>query len=219
LLQWRKERENLLRPSSARGLSVDSVGPIWLGRRVASSVAGPGSYSDLIYSKGGYVLHMLRMMFYDFGNPDRDRFFKAMMQDFCRTFENKPASTEDFKAMVEKHMTANMVMDRSRNMDWFFDQYVYGTGIPSYQFSYTTEPLPDGKMKLSGKITRSGVPDDWKDLVALYAHQGQGIIRLGFIHAVQPVMPFEAVVPSTLRSFTVNDFEDLLAEVTQQQGL
>ena len=214
LTQWRKERETLLRPV-ARGRAIDSVGPIWLGRRVASSVTGPRSYQDLIYSKGGYVLHMLRMMLQDLGNQDRDRFFKAMMQDFCRTFENKPASTEDFKALVEKHMTSNMIMDRTRNMDWFFDQYVYGTGIPKYQFSYTTEPLPDGKTKLSGKITRSGVPDDWKDLVALYAHQGQGMIRLGFIHAVQPLTPFEAVVPSTWRSFTVNDFEDMLAEVTQ----
>ena len=134
------------------------------------------------------------------------------MQDFCKTFENKPASTSDFKAIVEKHMTNNMVMEQSRNMDWFFNQYVYSTGIPKYQFSYTTAALPDGNVKLSGKLIRTGVPDDWKDLIALYAHPARGLVRLGFIHAVGPVTPIETVVPGALRSFTVNDFEDMLAE-------
>ena len=213
MLQWRKEKENLLR-ASAKGFAMDSIAPIWLGQRAASSAAGPGAYQDLIYSKGGYVLHMLRMMFYDFSHPDHDHLFKAMMRDFCQTYENKPASTRDFQALVEKHMTTNMIMERSSNMDWFFDQYVYGTGIPRYQFSYTTEGLPDGKtMKLSGKLIRSGVPDDWKDLIPLYAHPGQGTIRLGFLHATGPVTPFEAVLPATLRTFTINDFEELLAEV------
>jgi hypothetical protein len=212
LLQWRRARQSLLNPAYRSTRAIDSVGPIWLGQRVSSSVT-PGTYQALIYSKGGYVLHMLRMMFYDFNSPDRDRYFKAMLQDFCRTFENKPASTQDFKAIVEKHMTNNMVMERSRNMDWFFDQYVYGTGIPRYQFAYTMESLPDGNMKVSGKLTRSGVPDDWKDLVALYGHPARGLVRLGFIHAVGPVTPFEAVLPATFRSFSVNDFEDLLAQV------
>jgi hypothetical protein len=30
-------------------------------------------------------------------------------------------------------------------MDWFFDQYVYGTGIPRYALKYTLENTFDGK--------------------------------------------------------------------------
>ncbi len=50
------------------------------------------------------------------------------MQDYCKTFDNKAASTEDFKAIVEKHMTRGMDLDGNHKMDWFFNQYVYGDG-------------------------------------------------------------------------------------------
>jgi hypothetical protein len=100
-------------------------------------------------------------------------------------------------------------------MDWFFNEYVYGTGIPQYQFSYTTLATPDGKVKLSGKIVRTGAPDDWKDAIPLYGHQGQGIMRLGLINAVQPETTFEIVVPKSLERFSINDYEDMLADVKQ----
>jgi hypothetical protein len=214
LTQWRKEKENL-RQRDINGHAVNFLGPIWLGRRIFSSETNPSSYQYLIYSKGGYVLHMLRMMLYDLRNPDPDHLFKDMMQDFCKTFENKPASTEDFKAIVEKHMTRGMDLDSNHKMDWFFDQYVYGVGIPQYQFSYSTQAQGDGKMKFSGKLVRTGVPDNWKDAIPLYAHQGQGIMRVGLINAVQPETTFEVIVPANLDRFSINDYEDLLAEVKQ----
>ncbi len=39
-------------------------------------MTGPGSYQDLIYSKGAYVLHMLHMQLQDPRNPDPDHLFK-----------------------------------------------------------------------------------------------------------------------------------------------
>src|SRR3989442_5964652 len=49
------------------------------------------------------------------------------MQEFCKTYENKAASTEDFKAIVEKYMTRAMDLEGNHRMDWFFRQYAYGT--------------------------------------------------------------------------------------------
>ena len=40
---------------------------------------------NLIYSKGGYVLEMLREQLSDPRNPDPDHLFKEMMQDYCKT--------------------------------------------------------------------------------------------------------------------------------------
>ena len=113
-----------------------------MGLRIRSSVTDPGSYQDLIYSKGGYVLQMIRVQMADPRNPDQDHIFKETMQDYGRTFENQSASTEDFKAIVEKHMTKNMDLDGNKKMDWFFDEYVYGTGMPQYTFHATVSPTP-----------------------------------------------------------------------------
>ncbi len=209
--RWRHERE-LLAIKDYRGHTVESLGPIWMGQRIASSETGGGSYQDLIYSKGGYVLHMLRMQLWDSRNPDPDHLFKAMMQDYCNTYNNKAASTEDFKAIVEKHMTRTMDLDSNHKMDWFFKEYVYGTGIPTYSFHASVTPAADGKTSISAELTRSGVPADWKDVVPLYAHVGDKVIRLGAISSTHPVEQINVVVAQKIDKVTVNEYEDNLAD-------
>ena len=89
----------------------------------------------MIYPKGAYILHMLRMMMFDQQQPATRRFM-AMMQDFIKTHYNQDVSTEDFKRIVEKHMTTQMDLDENGRMDWFFNAWVYGTEMPSYKFEY-----------------------------------------------------------------------------------
>lgn len=213
-LRLLRDNKAMLKTSDIHGHHFEQVGPIWMGLRLSSS-ASPEAYSQVIYKKGGYVLHMLRMMLYDFRNPDHDHLFKDMMKDFCQIYDTKSASTEDFKAIVEKHMSRSMDLDRNQKMDWFFKQYVYGVGIPQYDFRYSTTAAPNGKFKISGNVTRTGVADNWKDIVPLYIHQGPVVIRAGFITATGPATPFEFLMPSRPDKLSVNDFEDLLADVKQ----
>lgn len=214
LSQLRRDKE-LLKTGDIHGHEVESLGPIWMGRRIFSSETNGSSYQNLIYSKGGYVLHTLRMLLYDSRNPDPDHLFKDMMQDYCKTFDNKPASTEDFKAMVEKHMTRGMDLDGNHKMDWFFNQYVYGTGIPLYSWHYSVENTPEGKTHLKGTLTRAGVPEDWKDAVPLYAHVGEKAYRLGTIAVKSANTPVEVSFADKLERFTICDNEDMLADVKQ----
>src|ERR1035438_4851680 len=108
-----------------------------------------------------------------------------MMKDFTATYDNKAASTEDFKAVAEKHMTKEMELDPGHGLSWFFRQYIYSTGIPQYQFSQKIEPAEGGKWRITGTLTRSGVPDGWVDLMPLYVQFAGGkSARLGVIPAV-----------------------------------
>jgi hypothetical protein len=214
LVRWRKEKE-LLRNKDLNGHTIESLGPIWMGQRISSSLTGRGSYQDLIYSKGAYVLQMLRMQLMDTRNADPDHLFKDLMHDYCKTFDNHAASTEDFKAMVEKHMTRGMDLDGNHKMDWFFNQYVYGMGIPQYNFHASVEATPDGQTHIKGELTRSGVPDTWKDAVPLYAHMGDKTVRLGTFNAMHPSEPLDVTLPAKIDRVSINDYEDLLADVKQ----
>ncbi len=176
---------------------------------------GPGSYQDLIYSKGAYVLHMLHLQLVDPRNPDPEHLFKDMMQDYCKTFDNQAASTEDFKAIVEKHMTRGMDLDGNHKMDWFFNQYVYGTGIPQYSFHASVEAAPDGKTHVKGELTRSGVPDTWKDAVPLYAHMGDKTVRLAPLGVKHSSAPVDITLAGKIDRVSINDYEDLLADVKE----
>src|SRR5262249_28841300 len=105
--------------------------------------------------------------------------FMETMHDFVNTYKLQPATTEDFKATVEKHMSPMMNLDGNQKMDWFFNEYVYGTEMPVYHFE--SQATPDGdKTTLHFKLTQSGVPADFKMLVPLYLGFADGrISRLG----------------------------------------
>ncbi len=197
-----------------KGHIIEQVGPIWMGVRLNSSES-TGAYQVLVYGKGGYVLHMLRMMLFDPQNQRHDQRFQAMMRDFTQTYDNQAASTEDFKAIVEKHMTPSMDIESNQRMDWFFRQYVYGTGIPEYRFSYQMQDAGNGQWKITGTVTRSGVQDDWMDILPIYIQRGKGSIRLGFVNALQPQTPIEFMLPFKPDKVSLNNYEDIFAEVKQ----
>jgi hypothetical protein len=212
--RWRKEKEHL-RTKDLNGHTIESLGPIWMGQRIRSSVTGPASYQDLIYSKGAYVLQMIRMQLVDPRNPDPDHLFKDMMHDYCKTFDNKAASTEDFKTIVEKHMTRSMDLDGNHKMDWFFNEYVYGMGIPQYSFHASLEATPDGKTHFKGELSRTGVPDSWKDAIPLYVHLGDKTMRLGTLAATHSHESLDVNLPGKFDRVSINDYEDMLADVKQ----
>jgi hypothetical protein len=158
---------------------------------------------------------MIRMQLIDPRNPDPEHIFKETMQDYCKTYDNKAASTEDSKAIVEKHMTKGMDLDGNQKMDWFLNEYVYGMGMPQYSLHTNLTPTADGKTTVSGQLVRSGVPDNWKDVVPLYAHIGGKMFRLGTIAATSPTSTLNFVLPGKIDKLTINEYEDLLADVKQ----
>jgi aminopeptidase N len=171
---WEDLRRQIVEASPAtKDRKPYTVGPVTQGYRLNNGKTG-GVARFLIYPKGAYILHMLRMMMYA-QNKGGDVRFQEMMKDFVKTHFNQPVSTEDFKAIVEKHMTPEMNVDNTGKMDWFFNQWVYGTQVPAYKLEYQLGS--DGM--LNGKITQSGVSDDFVMLVPIYIDTGKGWAKLG----------------------------------------
>jgi hypothetical protein len=71
----RAEKQGLARVD-ADNHTMESLGPISLGWRTASSETDPRAFHELVSAKGALVLHMLRMQFYDVPNADPDHLFK-----------------------------------------------------------------------------------------------------------------------------------------------
>ncbi|HEX8147610.1 MAG TPA: carboxypeptidase regulatory-like domain-containing protein [Pyrinomonadaceae bacterium] len=169
---WEDQRELI---TTSRPQTKDrkpyTVGPVTQGYRLNSGKTGSIA-RFMIYPKGAYILHMLRMMMYE--RKTVDQRFSEMMKDFIQTNYNKDVSTEDFKRAVERHMTPEMNVLGNGKMDWFFDEYVYGTEMPSYRLEYSL----DGNT-LTGRVTQSGVSDNFRMLVPVYADFGKGWVKLG----------------------------------------
>jgi len=174
---WNDELK-LLTERNKEGIRAIDAGPVTMGYRLSNSREGFDITRRLIYPKGAYILHMLRMMMYDRQNGDER--FKETMKDFVSTYSGQAATTEDFKAVVEKHMSPEMDLEGNHKMDWFFNEYVYGTQLPNYKFEYSFETGGDGGVVMNIKLVQSGVGANFRMLVPIYFELASGqIVRLG----------------------------------------
>lgn len=191
---WADER-TLLTQKNKEGKRAIDVGPLTLGYRLANAKSGFSVPRSLIYPKGAYVLQMVRFMLRDESVKDPDVHFKALMHEFTSTYANRIASTEDFKAVLEKYMTRDMDIDGNHKMNWFFNQFVYGTDYPTYHFEHSFGSDANGDVELHIKLSQSNVSDDFAMLVPLYLELNNGrIARLGSARLIGS-KTFEQTIP------------------------
>ncbi len=177
--EFMKQQRRLITERNAQGFRPIDVGPVTMGIRLSTEKTGWDIFRDLVYPKGAYILHMIRMMMWS--RDTGDQRFKETMHDFLSTYRLQAATTEDFKAIVEKHMSQQMDLDQNHRMDWFFNQYVYGTDLPNYRFESDVSQNGD-KTALHFKLTQSGVGENFKMLVPIYLETADGkFLRLGSV--------------------------------------
>ena len=209
---WKQQRK-LLTEKNAEGFRPIDVGPVTMGIRLSSPKAGWDIYQNLVYPKGAYILHMIRMMMWN--SKEGDDRFKATMHDLVNTYRLQAVTTEDFKAIVEKHMSPQMDLDGNGKMDWFFNQYVYGTDLPDYHFEgQVTENA--GVDNLHFKLTQSGVSSNFKMLVPIYLEFADGkVLRIGAVH-ITGLDTLEQTVripnmPGQIKGVSINYYYDVLS--------
>lgn len=180
----------------------DEPSPIWLGYRTSTGLDA-GGYQIEVYEKGAWVVHMLRIMMLDLRTMKEDR-FTDMMRDFYASYRGQRASTADFQRVVERHAGVPM--------DWFFKQWVYGTAIPSYRYSYQVEPADGGRFRVTLKIDQTGVPDDFLVYLPVAVDLGGNRTARVRVKVVGPhtetVLPLLPAKPKAIR---VNDLDGVLA--------
>jgi hypothetical protein len=179
---WRERTKEIVQKTPGNAMAPYEAGPITQGWRL--STAKTPSAGFLIYPKGGYVLHMLRMMMYDWSSKDPDARFIEMMKDYASTYGGKFASTADFQKVVERHMIPAMNATGNGRMDWFFNQWVYGTDVPRYVEDLKVDSEGD-QTRIHGTIRQEGVSKDFRVLVPIYVEFGKNeTARVGMVPMV-----------------------------------
>jgi len=74
-----------------------------------------------------------------------------------------------------------MNLNNNHRMDWFFNEYVYGTDLPSYHFESQLSQTGD-TTSLHITLRQSGVPESFKMPVPIYLELTDGeVLHLGSI--------------------------------------
>jgi hypothetical protein len=140
-------RQALLRKGEASP-SVDAAGPIVLGQRLENS-QDPGAWRAITYGKGSWILQMLRRRMGD------ERFF-AMLAELLKRYDRKELSTEQFRETAAAFLPPKTDDPR---LEGFFEQWVYGTGIPGLKLTYVLKGKAPA-LKLVGTLTQSDMDDE-----------------------------------------------------------
>jgi aminopeptidase N len=208
---WEARRSDVFEKTT--GVANVEAGPITQGFRLRTP-RSPGAGQALVYSKGAFIVHMLRMMMQE-PTADPDRAFKAMMADFVKTWSGKNPSTEDFKAVAERHITRDMNLGGDGTLDYFFNQWVYGTDIPTLTSSLEATDSGGGKYRITGTITQASVPADFRTRVPIYLDFGNDkTARLGniaLIGSTTQKVNVEVALPQKPRRVFINGYHDVLS--------
>jgi hypothetical protein len=142
---------------------VDSVGPVTIGARL-ESMGREDAWRTITYEKGSWILHMLRRRM-------GDEQFRVLLREMISRYRTQPVTTEDFRQFAATLMPPKSPDPKLEN---FFDQWVYGTGIPELKVTYTmTGKAP--ALKLKGTLTQTGVPDDFTADVPVEIFSGKQV--------------------------------------------
>ncbi len=85
--------------------------------------------ANLSYDKGAYILHMLRHVVGD------SVFFEGLRK-YGQTHAYGTAVTEDFRAIMEQVS--------GRDLETFFEQWIYRSGVPQYEYCSWTDSGEEG---------------------------------------------------------------------------
>jgi hypothetical protein len=156
--EYRKE----LLTKSPDGDTVESQGPVIQGWRL-ETLDSPNAWTSIVYGKGTWIIHMLRRKM---GDPQ----FLKMLAELRKRYEWKTIGTEEFRALCVEFLPAG---SPDKKLEDFFDQWVYGTGIPTLKLSYSVQGKP-GAYILKGAITQSDASEDLTLLVPVEIQTGRG---------------------------------------------
>ncbi len=203
--EWLGRYRSDLLAKTEDGEYAEAAGPVSLGQRLNSSQS-PRAFQRVVYSKGPWILHMLRHLL-------SDEAFFDLLRAIVAGYTQRPFSTQALQALAQARMPASADVEGTHSLDWFFLQWVYDTGIPHYRLQFRIERLGPQRSRIRGTITQRGVPDTFIMPVPLYAQARGQLHFLGRVVVSGPETSFEYVVSSRPERILLDPHQTVLCVV------
>jgi len=164
------------------GAVYESAGPIVWGDRLSPS-STTSAWRVITYDKGTWILHMLRRRM-------GDEAFLKLLAELRKRYEFQTVTTENFRALARELRPGTVSADA---VDSFFDNWVYGTGVPSLKLQYAVKGVAPA-VRLSGTITQSGVDDDFSTDTPVEVQFGKGASQVIWVRTAGDSGTFTATL-------------------------
>lgn len=187
------------------GASPRDAGPVTLGSRLLSS-RFPGGYDAILYGRGTWLFHMLRMMMKDAaaqarrdegqkGGNAEEPFVRALRQ-LRQRYEGKSISTGELLDVFAADLPPTLRYEGKKSLDWFLEGWINGTALPKLELK-TVKFVPKGSgLVVSGTIVQKDAPQDLVTSVPVYAVTGGKQVLLGRVFADGDETTFRLPAPA-----------------------
>jgi hypothetical protein len=184
----------VLRQMRRSGMDTSAQGPIYLGYRLGHIKGDRPVFRSLVYNKAAMVLHMLRRLVGD------DPFFWGVRRFYAQWRFSK-AGTDDFRAAMEA--------TTGRDLNAFFEAWIYGATIPRLAFSFRS---PDPNNVVVRFEHRGDVIPVPVTVTLTYVNgETQDVVVPVTEKVVEKTIPLKT--PSGLRKVEANDDNGALVEI------
>ena len=174
-------------------IDMSPQGPIYLGYRLGHIRSEPKVFSALVYNKSAAVLHMLRRLVGD------EPFFRGVRR-FYRESRFRKVGTDNFRKAMEA--------EANRPLGRFFDQWIYGSALPTVRLTYTAEP--DGRAVVL-RVEQIGVVFDVPVTVTVQLADGRETDVV--VPVTDRVTEMRVPLTGSLRGVAVSKDDGTLVEV------
>jgi aminopeptidase N len=170
----------------------------------ANNLGGPSAgkwRTDLIYNKGPYVVHML------YSQLGHDTYMKAM-QALIKKYR--------FQEITTDQMAQELSKTAGYDLNYFFDQWFRGTGIPTIDYSWEAKQTEDGKYLATVKLSQRDKAKVKVLSVPIFFHFGKDQVVVKNRPMLQAEDVYQLKLPSKPVRVTVDDNKTLLADIIGQ---
>jgi hypothetical protein len=175
---------------------ADKEGPI----AAANDLGGPNALdrrTQLLYAKGPYVLHMLRVQL-------DDEMYVKIMKSLQNNYKNQKITSEIFVREVNRVS--------GKDYTSFFDQWFWGTGIPTFRYSWRTEKQPDGKFLIVVHVSQDDKANLKKVMMPVHIHFKDKTVPQ-YKPIVEAEQDLKILSPIDPKDVTLDDDRTLLADI------
>ncbi len=97
-------------------------------------------------------------------------------------------------------------------MNWFFQQWVYKSEMPSYKIEHSVQSAPDGSFQLVGSVTQTGVDERFFMPIPVRISFGSNRFATGTIAAYGPTTPIQLKLPMKPEKIEIDPDKWILAD-------
>jgi len=217
--QVMQQYRNDLLAKTDRGQPLMDAGPVTLGFRLSSSEF-PDAYQPICYGRGTWLFHMLRTMMRDSqlksGSPAtpeplQDEGFIRALRKLRRDYADKSVSTSELMHVFESELPPALWYEGHKSLEWFYDGWVNGTSIPSYDLRGLKLSERGKTTVVSGTLLQENAPDTLVTAVPLYTTIAGRNIFLKRVFAEGNETQFSFAVPAGTRKLVIDPDHTLLS--------